>query len=108
LSAEARKSIANVLEDKDLDGMDEIAYHVNPIGYSELRFLLEKSGFSIESLSADKHKKNSWAFIPLTAAIRLVSKFTPEQKRKERWADELNSKEVLTGGNTLIFRAKKL
>gem|GEM_PF-3723702 len=27
---------------------------------------------------------------------------------EERWADELNSDEVLLGGNTLIFEARKL
>lgn len=108
LSAEARKTIGQVLADKDFDGMNEVAYHVNPIGYSEVRFLLEKSGFVIERLYVDKRKKNSWAFMPLTAAIRLASKFTSKHKRKERWADELNGKEVLTGGNTLIFKAKKV
>lgn len=84
------------------------AYHVNPIGYSEVRFLLEKNGFAIESLFVDKRKGNSWAFMPLTSLIRNVSRFAGEANRKERWTDELNSKEVLTGGNTLIFRAKKL
>lgn len=108
LSAEARESIADVLARADFGGMDEVAFHVNPIGYSEVRFLLEKNRFAIESLFLDKRKGNSWAFMPLTALIRIISKFASEAKRKERWTDELNSKEVLTGGNTLIFRAKKL
>jgi hypothetical protein len=34
--------------------------------------------------------------------IRLVGRLTPEQKRKERWTEELASDEVLLGGNTLI------
>ena len=108
LSAEARKGIADVLDSKDFDGMDEVAYHVTPLGYSELRFLLEKNRFVIEGLFVDKHKKNSWAFMPLIALIRMISKFTGKAKRKERWTDELNSREVLTGGNTLIFKAKKV
>jgi SAM-dependent methyltransferase len=103
LSAEAREAIS-----KEFGGMEEIALHVNPIGYSEVRFLLEKSGFEIEKLYIDKPKKNTWAFLPLAAVIRLAAKFTSANKRKARWTDELNSSEVLLGGNTLIFKAKKL
>jgi hypothetical protein len=56
----------------------------------------------------DKPKANSWAFRPLVGLIRLISKFSSESKRKARWTDELNSDEVLLGGNTLILKAKKL
>lgn len=87
--------------------MEEIAFHINPIGYSEMRFLLEKSGLSEFKVHIDKAKKNSWRFKPLTALIRLSSRLTPEAKRRRRWADELNSNEVLLGGNTLIFEARK-
>jgi SAM-dependent methyltransferase len=89
-------------------GMDEVALHVNPIGYSEIRFLLEKSGFEIEKTYLDKPKRNSLLFLPLVWAIRLASRFSSAEKRKSRWADELNSDEVLRGGNTLIFKAKKI
>jgi len=101
LSAEALKTIS-----EEFGGMEEIALHVNPIGYSEVRFLLEKNGFQIEKTYLDKPKKNSWAFLPLAGLIRLVSRFSSENKRKSRWTDELNSNEVLLGGNTLIFKAK--
>jgi len=89
-------------------GMDEIGLHVNPIGYSEVRFLLEKNGFVIEKLYRDKPKANSWAYRPLVTAIRLIARFTSAKKRAERWTAELNSDEVLMGGNTLIFRARKI
>lgn len=89
-------------------GVEEAALHVNPIGYSELRFLLEKNGFYLEGTHIDKAKKNSWAYWPVVAIIRLLSHLSPKEKRKSRWADELNSNEVLLGGNTLIFSAKKL
>jgi hypothetical protein len=88
--------------------MEEIALHVNPIGYSEVRFLLEKSGFALERTFIDKPKKNDWAYAPIVALIRLASKFSSPKRRDERWSDELNSNEVLTGGNTLIFKARKL
>ena len=93
---------------REYPGMEEIALHVNPIGYSELRFLLEKYGFELERTYVDKPKKNSWAFWPIVAPIRLISKLSSSAKRKARWTDELNSNEVLLGGNTLIFSARKL
>jgi 2-polyprenyl-3-methyl-5-hydroxy-6-metoxy-1,4-benzoquinol methylase len=103
LSIQAREKIA-----RDFGGIEEVALHVNPISYSEVRYLLETNGFAIEKLFADKPKKNTFAFAPITALIRLISKFSSENKRNERWTDELNSKEVLTGGNTLIFKARKI
>jgi len=102
LSQEAIESIK-----KEYDGMEEIALHVNPIGYSEVRFLLEKNNFALEKIYLDKRKKNSWAFLPLTALIKLASRFTSETKRRARWVNELNSNEILLGGNTLIFEAVK-
>ena len=89
-------------------GAEEIALHVNPIGYSEVRYLLEKSGFSLTRVFRDKQKSRSWLFAPLTAFILAASRLTPKNKRDARWTDALNSPEVLRGGNTLIFLAKKL
>jgi ubiquinone/menaquinone biosynthesis C-methylase UbiE len=91
----------------EFGGMEEIALHVNPIGYSEVRYLLEKNGFEIKQTYLDKPKRNSWLYFPIVALIRLISKFNSAEKCKQRWTDELNSDEVLLGGNTLIFRAIK-
>ena len=102
LSPEARAEIA-----KEYGGIEEVALHVNPIGYSEVRYLLEKSGFELTSAHIDQEKKNSWLFYPLVALIRFVARFSSDEKRRARWTDELNSNEVLLGGNTLIFEAKK-
>lgn len=93
---------------REFPGMEEIALHVNPIGYSELRFLLEKYGFRLDRTYADKPKKNSWAFAPIVLPIKLIGKMSSKRKRKERWADELNSNEVLLGGNTMILSASKI
>jgi SAM-dependent methyltransferase len=103
LSAEARAEIA-----RDYAGKEEIAMHVNPIGYSEVRYLLEKNGFELEDVSFDQKKRNSWMFRPLVGLIRLIARFSSEPRRRSRWTDELNSDAVLLGGNTLIFRAKTL
>jgi SAM-dependent methyltransferase len=103
LSPEARSAIA-----REYGGMEEVALHVNPIGYSEVRYLLEKNGFELESVHVDQKKKNSSLFLPIVFFIRLAARFSSPAKRKERWTDELNSNELLLGGNTMIFKAKKL
>ena len=102
LSAQALDDIENQYGE-----MAKMALHVNPIGYSEVRYLLEKSGFELKKTYLDKPKKNSWAYLPLVGLVKLAARFTSPQKRKARWTDELNSDEVLLGGNTLIFEAIK-
>ena len=89
----------------EYDNREEIAAHVNPIGYSELRYILEKNGFQIARVHRDKPKTNAWLYWPLVALIKLIARLTPIEKRAERWTDELASKEVLLGGNTLIVHA---
>jgi SAM-dependent methyltransferase len=89
----------------EYDNREEIAAHVNPIGYSELRYILEKNDFQIASLHRDKPKTNAWLYWPLVLMIRLIAMLTSERKRAERWTEELASKEVLLGGNTLIVHA---
>ena len=89
----------------EYDNRVEIAAHVNPIGYSELRYLLEKNSFEIVSTHRDKAKGKAWLYWPVVGLIKLIAKLTPSQKRSERWTEELASNEVLLGGNTLILHA---
>lgn len=90
----------------EYDDREEIAAHVNPIGYSELRYILEKYGFQIASVHRDKPKSNAWLYWPIVLLIRLIARLTPAKKRSERWTEELASDEVLLGGNTLIVQAR--
>lgn len=92
---------------RDYGEMEELALHVNPVSYSELRYTLEKYGFEVVRAYLDKPKKNLWVYWPIVALIRLVNRLTPERKRRERWSNELQSDEVLLGGNTLIIHAIK-
>ncbi len=85
----------------------EVVLHINPIGYAELRYTLERYGFRIEGTYRDAPKAHLWLYWPITAIIRVLLACTPAQKRRERWADELQSDEVLMGGNTLIVLAEK-
>ena len=87
--------------------MEEIAFHINPISYSELRYTLEKYCFDILKIFRDRPKGNLWLYYPVVAIIRLIGKLTPARKRRERWTEELQSNEVLLGGNTLIVHAVK-
>jgi len=89
----------------EYDDRVEIAAHVNPIGYSELRHILEKNGFEIVKLFRDKPKGRTWLYRPIVALIRFIARATPNKKRDERWTEELASDEILLGGNTLIIHA---
>ena len=91
----------------DLIGAEEIALHINPIAYTELRYILEKYGFEVQGLHRDKPKKNAWVYRPIVGLIRMLNRFQSEARRRERWSAELQSDEILLGGNTLIIHARK-
>jgi 2-polyprenyl-3-methyl-5-hydroxy-6-metoxy-1,4-benzoquinol methylase len=101
----SREALARVRE--QLGALEEIALHINPISYAELRYMLEKYGFEIRKLYRDKPKAHLWLYWPLVALIRLVARFNSAEKRRERWSAELQSDEILLGGNTLIVHAVK-
>ncbi|GEM_PF-108053 len=87
---------------------EEIFLHINPIPYTELRYILEKNGFEVLGAFRDKPKPNIWLYWPIVAVIRFLNLLTPEHKRRERWTLELASDEVLLGGNTLVVHAKRV
>src|SRR5271165_1984390 len=89
----------------DSAGLDEIAVHANPLGYSELRYYLEKNGFAIQTVYRDRKKANQWLYWPIVALIKLLAKLTSAPRRKDRWTEELASGPVLLGGNTLIIHS---
>ncbi|MDD5543751.1 MAG: class I SAM-dependent methyltransferase [Acidobacteriia bacterium] len=86
----------------------EMFLHIHPIGYSELRYTLENNKFRLIGIFRDKRKGRIWLYWPLAFFICLLVKFFPHQKRSERWTDELQSNEILLGGNTLIVLAVKM
>jgi SAM-dependent methyltransferase len=87
---------------------EEVVLHINPIAYTELRYILEKYGFEVLGTYRDKPKPNIWLYWPIVTMIRLFGRLTPESKRRERWTEELTSDAVLLGGNTLVLHAVKL
>ncbi len=86
---------------------EEVVLHINPIAYTELRYILEKYGFELCGAYRDKPKPNIWLYWPLVAMIRFFAWLKPERKRRERWTAELVSDAVLMGGNTLVLHAAK-
>jgi SAM-dependent methyltransferase len=98
-----RAHVENVRQ--EFNKRQEMALHVNPIAYAELRYILEENGFEIVKLYRDKAKKKLWLYWPITWLVRLVARLTPKAQRQERWTDELASDEILLGGNTLIAHA---
>ncbi|HYE96844.1 MAG TPA: class I SAM-dependent methyltransferase [Rubricoccaceae bacterium] len=101
----SREHLAKMSE--EFGGREEVALHINPIAYPELRYVLEKNGFELLGLHRDRPKKNSWAYFPFVALIRVLNRCQPARRRSERWAAELQSDEVLLGGNTLVVEAVK-
>jgi len=85
----------------------EVALHINPIAYTELRYILEKYGFQVLGAYRDRRKPSIWLYWPLVAAIRVLGSFSSTRKRRERWTEELASDPVLLGGNTLVLHAVK-
>ncbi len=87
---------------------EEVALHINPIPYTELRYILEKYAFEVQGAFRDKPKRNIWLYWPLTVFIRAISRLTSKKRRSERWTAELASNEILLGGNTLVLHAVKM
>jgi SAM-dependent methyltransferase len=87
--------------------MQEVALHINPIAYPELRYILERYGFQVVGIHRDRPKRLLWLYAPLVWFIRLVGWLTPAARRRERWTQQLQSDAILLGGNTLILHATK-
>ncbi|MFN6964969.1 MAG: class I SAM-dependent methyltransferase [Pyrinomonadaceae bacterium] len=102
LSREALKRVS-----REFGGIEEVALHINPISYAELRYILEKYGFSLVEVRHDRPKNGMWLFRPLAFGIRMINRMQSRAKRLERWSDELQSDAVLLGGNTLVVHAVK-
>jgi SAM-dependent methyltransferase len=90
---------------KHSGGKHEVALHINPIAYPELRYILERYGFQVVGIHKDRAKRLLWLYAPLVWMIRLVGWLTPANKRRERWTEQLQSDGILLGGNTLIIQA---
>ncbi len=93
---------------KEVGELDEVFLHINPIGYPELRFMLEANGFQDIQVFRDKPKPRQWLYLPLAWVIRLVGSLRPTAEKEARWTRELQSDAILMGGNSIVVKALRI
>ena len=82
--------------------------HINPIGYPLLKFLLESNGHSIIKLDIDSKKSKMFLLFPVIAFVKLYCWFWPKKAKERYWLKETLSKEIFTGGNTLLVFSERV
>ena len=82
--------------------------HVSPILFTQLRFLLEQSGFVVRGIERDRVKRKQILLWPLVGLIQLLSLAQGRRGREMYFIDQANSTRILMGGNTLIVIAERL
>lgn len=87
-------------------------YHIAPVSYFELQFILESSGFAIEKLHANKYSSKNFASILLRPLFRGIYAYKDRRDRKRNRGDyaelyrTIMSDEIYYG-ETLIMVARK-
>ena len=93
---------------KGLGPQKVASLHLSPIGYPQVKLMLELAGLRVEGLHRDRAKlKQRLLLWPLVLLIRLYTHLWPRQARRRYLLDELEGPAILTGGNTLIIQARK-
>lgn len=83
---------------KDL-GLDFLPQHINPILYPEMKFILEKNGFKIDRIEANRMVKKWKTIYPLV-------KWLIKRKTKKFQKDPFFISRTILDGEYLIFVAK--
>jgi hypothetical protein len=79
-----------------------LALHVNPIPFGELRYMLNRYGFRIETVSCNRYtRKYPWLMPFLIPLIRLMT------QRKNREASFLLKRELLEGDILVVSAIKE-
>ena len=91
-------------------GPDGVAMlHLSPVGYPQVKLMLELAGLRVDALFRDRAKVKQMLLLwPLVLLIRLYTRLWPRRARKRYLLDELEGPALLTGGNTLIIQARKI
>ena len=78
--------------------------HQNLIGYVQLRQVLDWAGYEILRVERDtvKWKQNVFLF-PLWLLLKAYVGMQSEKRREKYLLSETSAKQVLLGGNTIIF-----
>ena len=91
--------------DKSKKGLGE--YHINPMGYTMLKFSMEAAGLEVTGFSSIGKKPRQLLLMPLVWMIRLYTSLWPKRAKKKYWVKETTSSEILAGGHTLVMYAVK-
>ncbi len=89
------------------DKTDKNNGHISRPSFALLKMALNYAGFEIESVASEKIKTNQRWLLPLALVIFLFTKIKGEKGKRKYWLDEVNSRNVLMGGNSLIITARK-
>lgn len=93
---------------KELGPQGAAMLHLVPLGYAQLRLMLELAGLEVERLHRDEPKRRQALFLwLLVLGIRCYTRLWPPGARQRYLLDEVEGPAVLTGGNTLIIEARK-
>ena len=90
-------------------GRESVAMlHLSPAGYTQVKVMLDLAGLRVVGLYRDRVKVRQMLFLwPLVLLIRLYTRFWSRKARRRYLLNDTGGPALLTGGNTLIIRARK-
>lgn len=102
-----RPLVCGVSNAHDLD-----TYHIAPVSYFELQFILEKAGFTIKELHANKYSSRNLFSMLLRPIYKMIYEYKDSRDKKRNRGDYAKLYETIMSdeiyfGETLIIVAEK-
>lgn len=102
-----RPLVCGVSNAHDLD-----TYHIAPVSYFELQFILEKAGFSIRELHANKYTSRNAVSMLLRPIFRMIYEYKDSRDKRRNRGDYAKLYKTIMSdeiyyGETLIIVAEK-
>jgi 2-polyprenyl-3-methyl-5-hydroxy-6-metoxy-1,4-benzoquinol methylase len=102
-----RPLVCGVSNAHDLD-----TYHIAPVSYFELQFILERAGFSIKELHANKYSSRNFVSILLRPIYKMIYGYKDSRDKKRNRGDYAKLYKTIMSdaiyyGETLIIVAEK-
>ncbi|MEW6359413.1 MAG: methyltransferase domain-containing protein [Planctomycetota bacterium] len=95
------------VEDYKQAGSNLFNFHNSPLTITLLDFLFGINGLTIEAILQDKGKWRQYTFYPFVIVLKLAALLTSRTPRDKYVSGLTLRKEVIFGGNTLIFITRK-
>lgn len=83
-------------------------FHNSPLTVTIIDFMLQINHLKTVGISKDKVKRGQLALFPLYLLLKLIDLFRSDERRRELRSDLTLHRNVILGGNTIIFFAKKV